>query len=117
MNIISVLRDWIASRTPPAAPPSAALRNFLLRVEAEGGFLFESDPLLKEWAEEASEASRLGLFVTEGGFGVGSHLTAKGRRVLSQFRETGAVTLASLDKGYSGAPGGLVLARKPEPDA
>jgi hypothetical protein len=117
LNIIRVLGDWIASWTAPAAPPSAALRNFLLRVEAEGGFLFESDPLFKAWAEEAREASRLGLFVTEGGFGVGSHLTAKGRRVLSQFRETGAVTLGSLDKGYSGAPGGLVVARKAEPEA
>jgi hypothetical protein len=111
LKFLKVMRAVFARRDRSAVLPSAAVRNFLFRVEAEGGFLFENDPLFVEWGDEAREASRLGLFVSEGGFAVGSRLTHKGERVLRAFREHGAAAFAVT--GTAGTmPIGTVLARK-----
>ena len=117
MKFYRAVRALWERLTEPTKPPSAAGRNFLRLVEAEGGFLFENDERLVAWAEEFDEASRLGLFAADGGLSVGYRLTLKGERFLKAFNATSPAALMLDGLRANGSVGaGLVLARDAEPE-
>ena len=112
-----MVRAALARFAAPSGAPSAAVRNFLLLVEADGGYLLEADERLVEWADDFDEADRLGLFASDGGQSVGYRLTVKGEEFLRGFKAT---SQAALVLGVFGAnravSAGFSVARDGDPE-